>query len=133
MDDTTNIAYAVCQVADIPNRRARAFSLIRLEPGAAEGDPPVETPFHILILRWDRKIYGYVNRCPHHGVNLDWERNQFFDAGGTRLICGKHGALFDIETGVCVEGPCRGQQLEPVRLSILAGDICVILVNLVEA
>lgn len=118
MDDTSNISYAVCRVADIPNRRARAFSLLRQEGG-------VEAPFHILIVRWDRKLYGYVNRCPHHGEQLDWERGQFFDSSGTRLMCGKHGASFNLKDGACVDGPCRGQRLEPLCLAVLDGDICV--------
>src|SRR5271166_5731490 len=120
------ICYAVCGVGDIPNRRARSFSLQRLDPDTSG------TPYHIVILRWDRKVYGYVNRCPHQGMNLDWERNQFFDPSGTQLMCGKHGALFDVETGLCVDGPCRGERLEPVRLAVLDGDICVTGVRLAE-
>lgn len=119
MDDASDIAYAVCRVADIPNRQARAFSLLRLGQGGAA------TPFHVVILRWDRKLYGYVNRCPHHGEHLDWEPRQFFDPNGTRLMCGKHGALFQVEDGLCIDGPCRGERLEQLRLTILEGDVCI--------
>lgn len=112
-------AYAICSVRDIPNRRAKGFHLLRREPDGTE------QPWHIVIIRWDRKLYGYVNWCPHQGVNLDWERDQFLDGNGTRLICGKHGSLFEIETGVCVDGPCAGERLQPVRLGVLDGDICV--------
>jgi nitrite reductase/ring-hydroxylating ferredoxin subunit len=119
--------YAICSVRDIPNRRGKGFHLLRREPDGTE------TPWHILVVRWDKKLYGYVNRCPHQGVNLDSERNQFLDPNGTRLICGKHGALFQVETGECLEGPCRGTRLEPVRLSVLDGDICVTGVALAEA
>jgi nitrite reductase/ring-hydroxylating ferredoxin subunit len=118
--------YAICAVGDIANRRGESFHLLRRE---ADGS---ETPWHIVIVRWDRKLYGYVNRCPHQGVNLDWEREQFFDPSGTRLICGKHGALFDVMSGECIEGPCRNARLEPVRLSVRDGDICVHGVELVE-
>ena len=113
------IAYAICSVGDILNRRCRGFHLVRLEPDG------LEKPFHVLIVRWDRKLYGYVNHCPHQGANLDWERDQFLDPNGTRIICGKHGALFAVDTGKCVEGPCLGDKLEPLRLSVLDGDVCV--------
>jgi nitrite reductase/ring-hydroxylating ferredoxin subunit len=119
--------YAICGVRDIPNRRSKGFHLLRREPDGTE------TPWHILVVRWDRKLYGYVNRCPHQGVNLDWERNQFLDPSGARLICGKHGALFEVETGECVEGPCCSERLEPVRLCVLDGDVCVTGVVLAEA
>jgi nitrite reductase/ring-hydroxylating ferredoxin subunit len=120
-------AYAICSVGDVPNRRPKGFHLLRRQQDGTA------TPWHIVIVRWDRKLYGYVNRCPHQGVNLDWEQDQFLDGNGTRLICGKHGSLFEVATGACIEGPCIGEQLEPVRLSVLDGDICVSGVALVDA
>jgi hypothetical protein len=47
-------------------------------------------------------------------------------------MCGKHGALFDITTGICVDGPCRGDGLEPVKVVEVDGDICVTGVALVD-
>jgi hypothetical protein len=40
--------------------------------------------------------------------------------------------VFEIGTGVCVDGPCKGRSLIPVALTILDDDICVIGVTLVE-
>jgi nitrite reductase/ring-hydroxylating ferredoxin subunit len=118
--------YVVCAVRDIANRRCKGFHLARRD---ADDN---EMPWHILIVRWDRKLFGYVNVCPHQSVNLDWEREQFLDPSGTRLICGKHGALFDVTTGECVAGPCPNARLEPVRLCVMDGDVCVTGVELVE-
>ena len=94
------VAYAICSVRDIPNRRCKGFHLVRLDEDGSE------KPFHILIVRWDRKLYGYVNHCPHQGTNLDWEPDQFLDGNGTRIICGKHGALFAVDTGECDWSRC---------------------------
>ncbi len=121
-----SVAYAICRLSDIPSRKARGFHLIRLE---ADG---MRRPWPIIVVRWGRQVLGYVNKCPHDGVNLDWERNQFLDPNGTRLMCGKHGALFDLGTGMCVDGPCKGRSLVPVGLTILDDDICVTDVTLVE-
>jgi nitrite reductase/ring-hydroxylating ferredoxin subunit len=128
-------AYAICHVRDIPNRRAKSFSLLRLETVDANNGEETETevPFHIVIIRWDRKVYAYVNRCPHHGSQLDWEQNQFMDPSGTRLMCGKHGSMFTVDTGACIDGPCLNAALQPVRLAILDGDICVVGVKLADA
>jgi nitrite reductase/ring-hydroxylating ferredoxin subunit len=121
------IPYVICALDDIPSRRAKAFQLLRR---TGDGDPP--RTFSILIVRWGIQVFGYVNECPHNRVNLDWERNQFLDPSGLRLMCGKHGALFEIGTGRCVDGPCSGKRLEPVAVSVIEGDICVSGVDLVE-
>jgi len=121
----SNVAYAICGMNDIPSQKARGFQLMRVE------DDGTKRPWSILVVRWGRQVFGYVNKCPHDGVNLDWERNQFFDPNGIRLMCGKHGALFELGTGQCLEGPCKGRSLTPVALTILDGDICVTGVTLV--
>ena len=120
------IAYAICAATDIPNRRGRAFSLLRVDEDKAE------RPWHIFVVRWDKQVFGYVNYCPHDGVNLDWETNQFLDPGMKRIVCGKHGSLFELATGKCIEGPCMGRSLEPVKLAVVDGDICVTGVTLAE-
>lgn len=119
--------YVVCSLEDIPSRRAKAFQLLRRDGAGSE------KAFSIFVVRWGSQVFGYINQCPHGAVNLDWERNQFLDPSGLRLMCGKHGALFEIGTGRCVEGPCRGERLTPVDVSVLDGDICISGVELVEA
>jgi len=123
---TDHLAYAICALNEIPSQRAQGFHLMIV---AEDGS---QQPWPIIVIRWGRQVFGYLNRCPHDGVNLDWERNQFLDQNGTRLMCGKHGALFELGTGNCVEGPCKGQSLTPVALAVLDNDICVTGVTLVE-
>jgi nitrite reductase/ring-hydroxylating ferredoxin subunit len=121
-----NIVYAVCAMSDIPSQRARGFHLMVVD---GDGAPK---PWPIVIVRWGRQVFGYVNKCPHDGVNLDWEHNQFLDPNGVRLMCGKHGALFELGTGACVDGPCIGKNLTPIQLSVIDNDICITGVTLVE-
>ena len=120
------VAYVICRMSDIPSQRAKGFQLMIVDEDGAR------RPWSLIVVRWGKQAFGYVNKCPHDGVNLDWERNQFLDPNGTRLMCGKHGALFDLGTGACVEGPCKGEGLTPVALTVLDGDICVTGVVLVE-
>lgn len=121
------LAYAICAMSDIPSQRAQGFVLMRVDDATGQ-----ERAWPIIVVRWGRQVFGYVNRCPHGGVPLDWERNSFLDPNGTRLMCGKHGALFDLGTGLCIDGLCKGQGLLPVALSIVDGDICVTGVRLAE-
>jgi nitrite reductase/ring-hydroxylating ferredoxin subunit len=121
-----SIAYAICALSDIPSQKARGFHLMLVE------NDGTQRPLPIVVVRWGKQVFGYVNKCPHDGVNLDWERNQFLDPNGIRLMCGKHGALFELGTGMCVDGPCKGRSLQPVALSVVDGDICITGVMLVE-
>jgi nitrite reductase/ring-hydroxylating ferredoxin subunit len=126
-DTPPNIPYVICGMSDIPSQKARGFRLVRLDENG------VQRPLSIVVVRWGRRVFGYVNRCPHDGVNLDWERDTFLDPNyGTRLMCGKHGAMFDLATGECVDGPCKGDSLEPVALAVLDDDICITGVVLAE-
>ncbi|PYO28195.1 MAG: hypothetical protein DMD86_16745 [Candidatus Rokuibacteriota bacterium] len=69
-----------------------------------------------FVVNHDGRHYAYVNRCPHAGTPLDWWPNEFFTEDGRRLICATHGAVFEPDTGLCVEGPCPGARLERLRI-----------------
>jgi nitrite reductase/ring-hydroxylating ferredoxin subunit len=118
--------FAICSVDAIADRRCMPFTLLRLD------DDGRAVPWQIIILRWGKMFYGYVNRCPHQGSPLNFEANQFFDPTRRFLMCGRHGAHFDVKTGDCVEGPCAGQGLAPLELVVSDGDICIAGVQLVE-
>lgn len=66
----------------------------------------------LLLVRRDGQVYAYQNRCPHRGVSLEWQPDQFLDHSNSMIQCAMHGALFLIESGECVAGPCAGQSLK---------------------
>lgn len=65
----------------------------------------------VLVVRRAGQVYAYLNRCPHRGVPLEWQPDQFLDPSASLIQCATHGALFLIESGECVAGPCAGQSL----------------------
>lgn len=69
----------------------------------------------LLAIRRDGCVHVYLNRCPHRGLNLEWREHDFLDASGSLIQCAHHGALFLIESGECVTGPCAGQALRKVK------------------
>ncbi|XIA67778.1 Rieske (2Fe-2S) protein [Bradyrhizobium sp. TZ2] len=121
-----NTAYAICGFYDIPSQQAMGYHLMIVDEDGSH------RPWSIVVVRWGKRVFGYLNKCPHNRVNLDWERNQFLDPKGIRLMCSKHGSTFELGTGRCVDGPCKGSGLTPVALTVLDGDICVTGVRLVE-
>ncbi|WP_245287054.1 Rieske 2Fe-2S domain-containing protein [Bradyrhizobium sp. Tv2a-2] len=123
---SNNTAYVICGFNDIQSKGAAGFHLMIIDEDGSH------KPWSIVVVRWGRRVFGYVNKCPHKDINLDWEPNQFLDPAGVRLMCGKHGSTFELGTGRCVDGPCKGHALTPVRLTVLGGEICVTGVRLVE-
>lgn len=77
----------------------------------------------VFLVRAGDDVYGYINSCPHTGVNLDWMPDEFMDITGQLIQCSTHGALFNIRDGFCCYGPCAGDSLQPVRLDIEDGVI----------
>lgn len=69
------------------------------------------------------QIYVYENVCPHLGIQLEWQEHEFLDIDASMIQCSSHGALFKIEDGECVLGPCQGQSLIKVEFSPNQGMI----------
>ena len=86
-----------CSLRDIPEGEARGFE-------SMEGN----NIFSYFIVRRGKSVFAYENSCPHTGSPLDWTPNQFFDKKRNNLMCATHGALFEVETGLCIDGPCMG-------------------------
>lgn len=92
--------------------------------GSARFDPEPQPGHHgLCVVRRGEQVYGYVNRCPHTGGPLDWQPGRFLTAEGDLIQCSTHGALFRVEDGYCVWGPCAGDALTPVRLTSRGDDI----------
>jgi nitrite reductase/ring-hydroxylating ferredoxin subunit len=67
-----------------------------------------------FVVRYDGKVYAYLNRCAHVPIELDWNEGEFFESSGLYLMCSTHGAIYMPETGRCAGGPCRGGRLRAV-------------------
>jgi nitrite reductase/ring-hydroxylating ferredoxin subunit len=100
----------LCALAELEDPGSRGFGL-----NTAEGW------LELFVVRRGGRVYGYRNSCPHTGVTLEWLPHRFLDAEGELIQCGLHGALFVVETGECVHGPCLGAFLEPLEVGVREG------------
>lgn len=76
----------------------------------------------VLAVRRAGNVFAYVNGCPHsRGAPLDLIPGRFLSFDKTFIICSSHGALFCIEDGYCVDGPCAGKSLTPLKV-VVEGD-----------
>lgn len=94
----------ICMTEDIPEREARSFDL-------ENGDI-------IFITQRDGIFFAYQNLCPHLQTELEFLENQFLDQDQEYIQCSTHGALFEVESGKCIFGPCEGDSLEKVAIKV---------------
>ena len=96
----------LCRLTELRDPDSRSFTL-RTATGLKD----------IFIVRQGGQVRAYVNSCPHTGSPLDWQPDQFLNLERTLIQCATHAALFRIDDGHCVAGPCVGQTLTewPVR------------------
>jgi len=80
---------------------------------------------NIFVVRQGDDFYAYLNWCPHNQVLIDQIPGQFFNGDKSLLRCSKHGALFQIESGLCVEGPCEGEILQALACSASDGIVYI--------
>jgi len=106
-------------------------ALAELAPGHSKGFrvEGTETPVLIFLIRpidaQNGEIYGYVNQCAHRSMPLDWVEGEFLDTEGKTIVCATHGAVFRIEDGICIDGPCPGKGLQALSLEVRDGQVYV--------
>ncbi|QFT56191.1 Rieske (2Fe-2S) protein [Microbulbifer sp. THAF38] len=96
--------YFLCRYDELTEGQSKGFSL---------GDTAAGTDNVFAVMKGG-EVFAYKNTCPHRSINLDWQEDQFLDPDGALIQCASHGALFTIETGECIAGPCTGDSLTPV-------------------
>ena len=94
----------LCHFNDIPESSAKGFDL--------------EDENTAFAVKKDGQLFIYKNSCPHLGIELEWIEDQFLDSDAALIQCSTHGALFIIENGKCVSGPCQGEALTAIPFTI---------------
>ncbi len=89
----------LCNSESLPDAQSRGFDVDGVS---------------LLAVRRNGQVFVYRNRCPHRGVALEWHPDQFLDSSASLIQCATHGALFLIESGECIAGPCEGQALKSI-------------------
>ena len=100
----------LCRLDDIPDGGCKGFQIGK---GAARRE--------LFGVRRGGRVFVYENSCPHTGSPLDWQPDVFLDVEKQFIQCATHGALFRIEDGYCVHGPCIGGHLTPLPARIEDG------------
>ncbi|MEW6766178.1 MAG: PfkB family carbohydrate kinase [Pseudomonadota bacterium] len=94
------------------------------DPGSRGFEVEIDgTMRSVFVVRRDHEVKAYLNHCPHVGAELNWQPDEFLDADRRYILCAVHGALFEVDDGRCIAGPCRGDSLTPVRVEVRQGQL----------
>ena len=84
----------------------------------------------VFVTRQDGRVFCYINSCPHWPqATLPWKKDAYLDSTKKWIMCYGHGALFTIDQGLCVEGPCFGERLTAIPLRQRLGMMEIYLSN----
>lgn len=108
----------LCRLEEILDGEATGFSLDEVDADRLAGGHA-----EVFVVRRGNRVFGYVNACPHLSSPLDWIENQFMTPDKTHILCATHGAQFRIADGLCIAGPCEGDTLTPLSVSVRQGDV----------
>ena len=84
----------------------------------------------VFIVRVGQQVFAYLNSCPHTGGPLDWMPDQFLSLDKDYIQCATHAALFRVDDGYCVAGPCAGDRLTSVPVIVDAGEVVLLVSDL---
>lgn len=103
---------SVCRFDELSDPDSREFNY---NEGSGRG----------FIVRKGKSVFAYQNYCMHVGHALNWKPNKFLTRDGKHIICAAHGAIYEIDNGLCIGGPCPGKKLRPLELEVRDGVVVV--------
>ena len=104
----------LCNISDIEDGNSAAFKL--------EVDGKLTM---VLAVRKNNRVFVYLNSCPHTGAPLDTVSGKFLNKEKKQILCSTHGALFNIEDGYCIFGPCQSSYLKAMPVLIKNGYVII--------
>ncbi len=72
----------------------------------------------VVLIKYEESVKAYINNCPHQNVPLNEAYKIDVNPFEKTMKCSVHDAFFNIEDGVCIEGPCWNEALETVDIRI---------------
>jgi len=104
----------LCLLDEIASPGARGFRF-RVEDAVFAG----------FVVRRGEAVVGYVDSCPHAGWPLAGPNGRFLTRENDLILCAGHAALFRIDDGAMVAGPCQDVALTPWPVRIQGSHIVV--------
>ena len=105
----------IADVAEVPEETTLLFTV---------EDRETDEEREAVLVDTDDGIRAWFNYCQHwRDVNLDTGDGGVIRDG--ELVCKRHGATFECDSGECTFGPCEGAVLEELAVRTTAGGVFV--------
>ncbi|WP_019556763.1 PfkB family carbohydrate kinase [Thiomicrorhabdus arctica] len=72
----------------------------------------------VILIKHGDSVKAYLNNCPHQNVPLNEAYKIDVNPFEKTMKCSVHDAFFNIEDGLCIEGPCWNEALETIDIHI---------------
>lgn len=102
----------LCAAAEVPDGQGKEIVF-------GEG----KDAFRVVVLRLGERLFTFHNCCPHFSLPLNYEPDRFHVFDGELLMCAHHTAIYRIEDGACIDGPCAGARLTTIPVTLDSGVI----------
>lgn len=79
------------------------------------------------MVKKGEKYFAYENLCKHLPVTLDLNDGQFLTHDKRQIQCSMHGAVYELDSGLCTGGPCEGATLNCLTLREEASRLVILL------
>ncbi len=106
------MTHFLCKTTDIEDPGSKSFA-VKIKRKSQS----------IFVVHKDSEYFAYYNKCPHTGASLEWQEDQFLDLDKSLIQCATHDALFVIDSGECIAGPCVGDLLQTLAITIRDDEI----------
>ncbi|MDY7082749.1 MAG: Rieske 2Fe-2S domain-containing protein, partial [Halobacteria archaeon] len=122
-DDDEGDERRITSLDEIPEDDTFLFT-VRSEKGDEFKHESEDKPgeFEVILTRDGDDVRAWKNYCQHWtDVRLDTGDGAPMRNG--EIVCEKHGAYFETDTGYCNYGPCEGSRLEKVEVVVEKSDV----------
>ncbi|WP_302082363.1 Rieske (2Fe-2S) protein [Salinibaculum rarum] len=75
-----------------------------------------------ILLQLADGVVAMKNSCPHW-TDVRFDSGSGAEVRNDELVCTKHGATFERETGYCTHGPCEGATVEQLDVTVDDGVV----------
>lgn len=86
---------------------------------AGEADARVS----LILTRRGNAVSCFRNRCAHANYPLQRADGRIVVQEARYLLCAAHGASYTLDDGACAGGPCNGDGLERIAITIRDGVV----------
>jgi nitrite reductase/ring-hydroxylating ferredoxin subunit len=107
MDDDRHVA----SLDEVPDDGTFLFT--------ARGDDGLR---EIILLRLNGEVVAYENYC-QHWTDVRLDKGSGALVRNDEIVCQKHAATFETDSGYCNFGPCEGSYLDRVEIDVTDGEV----------